>query len=99
MALTTAKDVYRAAFEPLPGSVYHTAYPYCYRAAGGAHDPSACTCDWEAQLDLTFHQFIYPDRVAGDHHRAGPRRGRLRRPAAGLPAPPARDHPPSTGSC
>ena len=39
MALTTAKDVYRAAFEPLPGSVYHTAYPYCYRAAGGAHAP------------------------------------------------------------
>ena len=64
MALTTAKDVYRAAFEPLPGSVYHTAYPYCYRAPGGAHAPDACTCDWEAQLDLTFHQFIYPDRVA-----------------------------------
>ena len=40
MALTTAKDVYRGAFEPLPGSVYHTAYPYCYRAAGGAHDPT-----------------------------------------------------------
>ncbi len=36
MALTTAKDVYRGHFEPLPGSVYHTAYPYCYRAAGGA---------------------------------------------------------------
>ena len=64
MALTTAKDVYRGAFEPLPGSVYHTAYPYCYRAAGGSHDPAACTCDWEEQLDLTFHQFIYPDRVA-----------------------------------
>ncbi|MDH4142873.1 MAG: aspartate aminotransferase family protein, partial [Chloroflexota bacterium] len=64
MALTTAKDVYRAAFEPLPGSVYHTAYPYCFRAAGGSHDPGACTCDWESQLDLTFHQFIYPDRVA-----------------------------------
>ncbi len=64
MALTTAKDVYRAAFEPLPGSVYHTAYPYCYRAPVAAHDPAACTCDWEAQLDLTFHQFIYPDRVA-----------------------------------
>ena len=47
-----------------PGSVYHTAYPYCYRAAGGAHSPDACTCDWEAQLDLTFHQFIYPDQVA-----------------------------------
>ncbi len=64
MALTAAKDVYRAAFEPLPGSIYHTAYPYCYRAAGGAHDPSACTCDWEEQLDLLFHQMIYPDKVA-----------------------------------
>ena len=64
MALTTAKDVYRAAFEPLPGSIYHTGYPYCYRASGGAHSPDACTCDWEAQLDLTFHQFIYPEQVA-----------------------------------
>ncbi len=64
MALTTAKDVYRAAFEPLPGSVYHTAFPYCYRAAGGGHSPDACTCDWEAQLDLTFHQYIYPEKVA-----------------------------------
>jgi 4-aminobutyrate aminotransferase len=64
MALTTAKDVYRAAFEPLPGSVYHTPYPYCYRAPGRPHPPEACSCDWEAQLDLTFHQFIYPDRVA-----------------------------------
>lgn len=65
MALTTAKDVYRAAFEPLPGSVYHTPFPYCYRAAGGAHAPDAnCTCDWEAQLDLLFHQVIYPDKVA-----------------------------------
>jgi 4-aminobutyrate aminotransferase len=65
MALTTAKDVYRAAFEPLPGSVYHTPFPYCYRATAGAHAPDAsCTCDWEAQLDLLFHQVIYPDRVA-----------------------------------
>jgi 4-aminobutyrate aminotransferase len=65
MALTTAKDVYRAAFEPLPGSVYHTKFPYCYRAAGGAHAPDAgCTCDWEAELDLLFHQVIYPSRVA-----------------------------------
>jgi 4-aminobutyrate aminotransferase len=64
MALTAAKDVYRGAFEPLPGSVYHASYPYCYRAPGGAHDPSACTCDWEAQLDLLFHQLVFPDRVA-----------------------------------
>ena len=65
MALTAAKDVYRGAFEPLPGSVYHAAYPYCYRAAGGAHDPADCTCDWEAELDLLFHQLVYPDKVAG----------------------------------
>ena len=65
MALTTAKDVYRGHFEPLPGSVYHTAYPYCYRAAGGSHAPDAdCTCDWEAELDLTFHQYVYPEHVA-----------------------------------
>jgi 4-aminobutyrate aminotransferase len=64
MALTAAKDVYRAAFEPLPGSIYHTAYPYCYRAPGGSHDPAACTCDWEEQLDLLFHQMIYPEKVA-----------------------------------
>jgi 4-aminobutyrate aminotransferase len=65
MALTAAKDVYRGAFEPLPGSVYHADYPYCYRAAGGSHDPADCACDWEAQLDLLFHQLVYPDRVAG----------------------------------
>lgn len=65
MALTTAKDVYRAAFEPLPGSIYHTKFPYCYQAAGGGHAPDVnCTCDWEAELDLLFHQVIYPNRVA-----------------------------------
>ena len=64
MALTAAKDVYRGAFEPLPGSVYHASYPYCYRAAGGPHDPAECTCDWEAQLDLLFHQLVFPDKVA-----------------------------------
>ena len=65
MALTTAKDVYRGHFEPLPGSIYHTAYPYCYRWPGGAHAPDAsCVCDWEAQLDLTFHQYVYPEHVA-----------------------------------
>ncbi|HEX8941330.1 MAG TPA: aspartate aminotransferase family protein [Candidatus Limnocylindrales bacterium] len=64
MALTTAKNVYRGHFEPLPGSVYPTAYPYCYRAPGGSHDPAACSCDWEAELDLTFHQLVYPEHVA-----------------------------------
>jgi 4-aminobutyrate aminotransferase len=64
MALTAAKDVYRGAFEPLPGSIYHASYPYCYRAPGGPHDPADCSCDWEAQLDLLFHQLVFPDKVA-----------------------------------
>ena len=64
MALTAAKDVYRGAFEPLPGSVYHADFPYCYRAAGGSHEPMACTCDWEERLDLLFHQLVYPSKVA-----------------------------------
>ena len=65
MALTAAKDVYRGAFEPLPGSVYHADYPYCYRAPRGSHDPADCTCDWEERLDLLFHQLVYPEQVAG----------------------------------
>ena len=36
-----------------------------------------------------------PRAGRGDHRRAGPRRGRLHRPAAGLPAAPPRDHPPA----
>jgi len=64
MALTTAKNTYRGAFEPLPGSVYHVPYPYCYRAPGSAHDPSHCTCEWEAELELLFQQVIPADRVA-----------------------------------
>jgi 4-aminobutyrate aminotransferase len=64
MALTSAKNIYRGHFEPLPGSVYHADYPYCYRAAGGPHAIEACTCDWEERLDLLFHQLIFPDRVA-----------------------------------
>ncbi len=64
MALTTAKNVYRGDFEPLPGSVYVTPYPYCYHAAGGPHAPAACTCDWEERLDLLLHTLVYPERVA-----------------------------------
>ena len=64
MALTTAKHSIRSANEPVPGSVYHADYPYCYRAATGAHDPADCTGEWEASLELLFHQVVDPDRVA-----------------------------------
>jgi 4-aminobutyrate aminotransferase len=64
MALTSSRVTIRGDFEPLPGSVYHTPFPYCYRAASAPHEPSDCTCDWEAQLEATFAQLVDPARVA-----------------------------------
>ena len=65
MALTTAKDVYRGGLRAAAGlGLPHGRIRTATGRPGGAHSPDACTCDWEAQLDLTFHQFIYPDRVA-----------------------------------
>ena len=64
MALTSSRVTIRGDFEPLPGSVYHAAYPYCYRASAGSHDPSACTCDWESELDALFAQMVDPAKVA-----------------------------------
>jgi 4-aminobutyrate aminotransferase len=64
MALTSARSAYRSAFEPLPAATYLADLPFCYRAPGGPHAPEACTCDWEARLDLLFAQVISPDRVA-----------------------------------
>jgi 4-aminobutyrate aminotransferase len=64
MALTSAKTIYRGDFEPLPGSVYHAEYPYCYRAPTGPHRIDACRCDWEWQLERLFAEVIPPARVA-----------------------------------
>lgn len=64
MALSTSRVTVRGDFEPLPGSVYSTPYPYCYRSANGPHPVDACTCDWESQLDLLFAQVVDPSHVA-----------------------------------
>lgn len=64
MALTSSRITIRGDFEPLPGSVYHAAYPYCFRAPDGAHDPSACTCGWERSLEDLFAQLVDPRSVA-----------------------------------
>ena len=73
MAMTTAKNVYRGHFEPLPGSVYATAFPYCYRAPAGARDAgtagaggscAGCTCRWEEEWDLTLHTLASAEDVA-----------------------------------
>ena len=99
MALTTAKDTYRAAFEPLPGSVYHTPLPVLLSGGGRA----ARSAGLHLRLGGAARPAVPPDRrsVEGrrDHRRAGPWRGRLRRLAAVVPAAPPRDHPRSTASC
>ncbi len=64
MALTSSRVSIRGDFEPLPGPVYHAAFPYCYRASGGGHDPASCTCDWEAQLETLFAQLVRPEKIA-----------------------------------
>ena len=73
MAMTTAKNVYRGHFEPLPGSVYSTAFPSCFRApvaarvasvAGSAGSCAGCTCRWEDEWDLTLHTIADAEDVA-----------------------------------
>jgi 4-aminobutyrate aminotransferase len=64
MALTTSRVSIRGDYEPLPGSVYHASYPDCYRSAAGPHPRSACSCDWEAQVELLFAQLVKPEKVA-----------------------------------
>ena len=73
MAMTTAKNVYRGHFEPLPGSVYSTAFPSCFRAPVAARDASAagnsgscagCSCRWEDEWDLTLHTIADAEDVA-----------------------------------
>jgi 4-aminobutyrate aminotransferase len=64
MALTTSRSTLRSEFEPLPGSIYQTTYPYCYRSPVGSHSPENCTCPWEADLEMLFEQVIAANRVA-----------------------------------
>lgn len=64
MALTTSGANLRTVFEPLPPSVYHASYPYCYRSPVGSHAVTACVCPWEADLEMLFRQISAPDRVA-----------------------------------
>ena len=96
MALTTAKDVYRGHFEPLPGqrlphglSVLLPLRRRLPRRRRELH----LRLGGPARPDVP--PVRLPGARRGDHRRAGPGRGRLHRPAAGLPAAPPRDHPPA----
>ena len=93
MALTAAKDVYRGAFEPLPGSVYHAAVPVLLPSVGRRARPVGV----HLRLGGAARPAVPPARLPGqggrDHRRAGHRRGRLHRAVADVPAAAARDHP------
>ena len=98
MALTTSRVSVRGRFEPLPGSVYHAPFPYCYRASAGAHSPDDCRCDWEQGLGDLFAQMVDP--------RASPRSSSSRCSARAATScrPPSSCRgcarsPTSTGSC
>ena len=95
MALTAAKDVYRGAFEPLPGSDLPHRLPVLLPRAGRRPRPGRL----HLRLGGAAGPAVPPDGVprqgGGDHRGAGHRGGRLHRPAAGLPAAPARDHAPA----
>jgi 4-aminobutyrate aminotransferase len=64
MSLTSSRVTIRGDFEPLPGSVYHADWPYCFRAPAGPHPIDACTCDWEGRLETLFSQLVDPRHVA-----------------------------------
>ena len=95
MALTTAKDVYRGAFEPLPGIRVPHGLPVLLSRrrwpalAGRVH----------VRLGSAARPHVPPIHLSrpggGRHRRAGARRRWLHRPAARLPSTPPRDHSPA----
>ena len=94
MALTAAKDVYRgrvraAAGLRLPRRRTRTATA---RRAARTTRPT-CTCDWEEQLDLLFHQLVFPDKVAAIIVEPVIGEGGYLVPPPDVPAAAARDHP------
>jgi 4-aminobutyrate aminotransferase len=63
VAMTTSKLYYRERYEPLPGSIYTSKYPYVYRSQF-RDDPQACLNDCIEHLEFIFHQLVHPEQVA-----------------------------------
>lgn len=64
MALTSSRVAIRKGYEPLPSSVYHVDYPYCYRSQTGSHTVEHCSCAWEVDLGELFAELVHPEEVA-----------------------------------
>jgi len=63
VAMTSSKLYYRENYEPLPGSIYTTKYPYVYRSHF-RDNPQACVDDCLEHLDMLFHQMVNPEQIA-----------------------------------
>ncbi len=63
MALTTSKLYYRENYEPLPGSIHTSMFPYEYRS-NFRGDTKAVIKESLDYMDMLFHQFISPTQVA-----------------------------------
>lgn len=61
-SLTTSKLVYRDCYEPLPGPIFTSLYPYVYRSHF-RNDPKACVQDCLDYMDVLFNQFVNPKQV------------------------------------
>ena len=92
MSLTAAKDVYRGAFEPLPGLRLPRGLPVLLSRRRRRPRPVRL----HLRLGGPARPAVPPARVPRqgrrDHRRAGDRRGRLHRPVPDVPAAAARDH-------
>ena len=62
-ALTTSKLYLREFYEPLPGPIYTSTFPYVYRSAF-RDQPEACVKDCLDNLHLILDQFVHPSQVA-----------------------------------
>lgn len=62
-ALTTSKLYYREKYEPLPGSIHTSIFPYEYRSHHRGN-PDMVVDEVFENLEMLFHQFVHPEQVA-----------------------------------
>ncbi len=64
MAMTTSKTVYRAGYQPLPGGIFVTPFPYTYRFAGYGWSEDQTVDHCIEQLENLLKSQTAPDETA-----------------------------------
>jgi len=62
-ALTTSKLYLKELYEPLPGPIFTSVFPYPHRSPF-KNDPEACLNDSITYLEKIFHELVHPKQVA-----------------------------------